>query len=453
MGKKKKVYAYIFREGVNEKEVLVFDHPGIPEVNPQIPGGSLKKNETPNEGVRREVFEESGIRLTDEEIYLLGIYDYDSYKNKKVHERYVYISNQSGLADKWEHIVVSEDSDNGEVFHYYWLPVSQAKKKLVNKQGLYLPEFNGHGIFQEDIKEEFYNEDLLVGGINANFSKYFNLKNIAAHYFEIPPGYRTSEPHAESDEEEFVFVISGEIDIWLNGHIKTMKAGDCYGFPAGTGIGHCFINNGDKNCEIFVSGDRTKSINRYHFHLDPALKEICKDKWWDDMPSQILGEHNGLPGKVKNKDYNSKIPLFNGFNNIPKESYSYPGDQETFGYGVCLSRHFKMENVAIWLEKLPPGKRSSWPHAHSNEEEFIYILKGRPTIKLDNELFIANQGWGVDFKAGSGVGHTIINNTEQDVFYLCVGQCSPVDGDKIFYPEHPKRNSQMKEKGLLWEKD
>ncbi len=453
MGKKKKVYAYIFRDGLNEKEVLVFDHPGVPEVNPQIPGGSLKKNEQPKEGVRREVFEESGLVLKNDDIYLMGVYDYETPKNKKNHERFIFSSVQNNLADKWEHIVVSNDNDNGELFQFYWLPISKAKKQLVNKQGHYLPEANGHAIEQDEIKEKCFNNELMVGGYNANFSKYFNLKAIAAHYFEIPPGYRTSEPHAESLEEEFVFVISGEIDLWLNGYIKTMKAGDCFGFPAGTGVGHCFINNGNKNCEIFVSGDRTKKHNRYYFHLDPGLKEVCKEKWWDDMPQQNLGEHNGLPGKVEDKHFNSKLPILNGFKNIPKESYSYPNDSETFGFGICLSRHFKMKNVAIWLEELPSGKRSSWPHAHSHEEEFVYILSGSATIKLNDKLFVCDAGWGIDFKAGSGVSHTIINDSEQSVFYLCVGQCSPVLDDKIFYPDHPDRNEEMRSKGVLWDKN
>src|SRR5437016_6171423 len=59
----------------------------------------------------------------------------------------------------------------------------------------------------------------------------------------LPPGSRSSWPHAESDEEEFVYVIQGEVDAWIDGEIHRMRPGDLAAFPAGTGICHCFINN------------------------------------------------------------------------------------------------------------------------------------------------------------------------------------------------------------------
>jgi uncharacterized cupin superfamily protein len=109
-----------------------------------------------------------------------------------------------------------------------------------------------------------------------------------------------------------------------------------------------------------------------------------------------------------------------------------------------------MEKIAIWLEKLPPGKRSSWPHAHSKEEEFIFMLSGNASVFMNGELFDALPGQAVDFKAGSGIAHTILNNSSEDVFYLCVGECEPHE-DLIYYPFHPSRNQEVKQKGGLWE--
>ncbi len=315
-----------------------------------------------------------------------------------------------------------------------------------------------HIVSSKEIRVQHSNEELKLMWTDANFSKVFGLRNIAAHIFTIPPGYRSSEPHAEKCEEEFVFVLSGEIDLWLNGRIKTMKAGDCIGFPAGTGVGHCFINNSGSECRIFVSGDRTKEENQCYFHLDPSLKKECGNFWWEECPVQDLGDHDGWPGEVLNSHKEDFIKAFrdtplmpiNAFDKLVPASFSYPGDSETFGDGLCLSRLFKMENIAIWLERLAPGKRSSWPHAHSKEEEFVTILKGEPDVWLNGDEIRVREGDGVDFKAGSRVAHTLINNTTDDIFYLCVGECNP-QGDKIFYPLHPLRNAEMKEKGLLWE--
>ncbi|MFT6633503.1 MAG: putative cupin superfamily protein [Bacteriovoracaceae bacterium] len=307
-----------------------------------------------------------------------------------------------------------------------------------------------HFITVSAISEYHEDKEGFVGGTNANFSKYFGLKKIGVHYFKIPPGLRTSRPHAESIEEEFVYIIQGEMDLWLNGKIKRMVAGDCIGFPGQTGVGHCFINNSEFDVEIFVAGDRTKEENKYRFHLEPSLKSGCGENWWEDMPEQELGSHDGLPGIFDEKLIDNSIETFNGPSNLPKESYSYPGDLETFTYGVCLSRKFDLKNIAIWLEKLPPGKRTSWPHAHSTEEEFVYVLEGKPDVWLNGNTIPVSSETGIDFKAGSGVAHTLINKTNEDIYYICVGECEP-ENDKIFYPEHPRRNEEIKKEGGLWE--
>lgn len=446
---KEKVLIYIFRKMNHELQVLVFDHPDVPEVNPQVPAGTLQDNEKPEEGAIREVFEESGLEFDKVDLNL-GLFEFYCEQKNEIHKRYTYSILSSNLPDSWSHLVKSDDEDNGEVFDYYWLPIEEAKEKLVAEQGKYLPTVHGHFVDSKDIETKCFNENLKIGGFDSNFSKYFNLKKVAAHYFKIPPGYRTSEPHAESMEEEFVYIISGEIDLWLNGRIKKMSRGDCIGFPAGTGIGHCFINNYHNDCEIFVSGDRTKPENQYHFHLDPNLEKECGEKWWKDMPTQILGNHNGLPGAFDQSQIDNNIKVFNAFDNIPDSSYSYPNDDETFTNGICLSRQFDMKSVAIWMERIPIGKRTSWPHAHSVEEEFVFILEGNPIVELGGIDYEARAMLGIDFKAGSGVSHCLRNNSDSYVYYLCVGECEPKN-DKIYYPNHSIRNEEMKKKNLFWD--
>jgi uncharacterized cupin superfamily protein/8-oxo-dGTP pyrophosphatase MutT (NUDIX family) len=445
---KDKVLAHIYRNKNGLKEVLVFDHPEVPEVNPQVPAGTLKENEDPIDGVLREILEESGLTFNKVDSFL-GKFTYIDKSKNEIHKRYIYEIHSEDLPDSWSHIVKSDDEDDGERFDYYWLALDEAKRLLVADQGKQLPFAQRHIIQNTDISEKHINENLKVGGIHSNFSTYFNLKRVAAGYFSIPPGYRSSEPHAESLEEEFVFIISGEIDLWLNGSVKKMTKGDCIGFPAGTGVGHTFINNYQGNCELFVSGDRTKSNNRYHFHLDPSLKSECGDKWWDDMPKQLLGNHDGLPGDFDKSHFDESIEVLNAYENIPNSSFSYPGDSETFSNGVCLSRHFGMKNIAIWLERIPAGKRTSWPHAHSVEEEIVYVLEGTPTVYLDKILYSASPGCLIDFKAGSGVAHTLINESNEYIYYLCAGECEPLE-DKICYLEHPERNEQMKLEGHYW---
>ena len=63
------------------------------------------------------------------------------------------------------------------------------------------------------------------------------LVRVGINLQRLPPGTRSSWPHAESDEEEeeFVDVMDGEVDDWIDGELHRMLAGDLAAFLAGTG--------------------------------------------------------------------------------------------------------------------------------------------------------------------------------------------------------------------------
>lgn len=132
------------------------------------------------------------------------------------------------------------------------------------------------------------------------------------------------------------------------------------------------------------------------------------------------------------------------------ESFSYPGDTETFGTGAALGKAFGLKRVAINYEVLAPGDRSSWPHAHSEEEEFIYIIEGQPQIWIDGNVFDLVPGDCVGLPPGTGHAHTLLNNSDYEVKAIVVGE-GHVPTDKIFYPMHPARNKEMKEQGHFWD--
>lgn len=135
--------------------------------------------------------------------------------------------------------------------------------------------------------------------LGANYRKHFGFHKIGIHYERLMPGRRTSFPHAESDEEEFVYVIAGTPDVWLDGHLHRLAPGDAVGFPAGTGLCHTFINNTDVEVNLLVVGEASKPDTRVVYPIDPHRKEHVGDTWWDDAPVRELGGHDGLPDRVR----------------------------------------------------------------------------------------------------------------------------------------------------------
>lgn len=94
---------------------------------------------------------------------------------------------------------------------------------------------------------------------------------------------------------------------------------------------------------------------------------------------------------------------------------------------------FGLENFGVNLTRLPPGSVSALRHAHSRQDEFIYILQGEPTLITDAGETLLRAGMCAGFKAGSGDAHHLVNRTNADVVYLEVGDRTK--GDTVNYPD------------------
>jgi uncharacterized cupin superfamily protein len=58
----------------------------------------------------------------------------------------------------------------------------------------------------------------------------------------LPPGGWSSQRHWHSHEDEFVYVLEGELTLIEDGGETLLRAGDCAAFAKGTGDGHHMIN-------------------------------------------------------------------------------------------------------------------------------------------------------------------------------------------------------------------
>lgn len=94
---------------------------------------------------------------------------------------------------------------------------------------------------------------------------------------------------------------------------------------------------------------------------------------------------------------------------------------------------FGLTNFGVNLTRLAPGAVSALRHAHSKQDEFVYILQGHPTLNTDQGKKRLAPGMCAGFKAGTGNGHHLINETAEDVVYLEVGDRTP--GDEGSYPD------------------
>lgn len=68
------------------------------------------------------------------------------------------------------------------------------------------------------------------------------LSDFGVNLLTLPPGGWSSQRHWHSHEDEFVYVLEGEVTLIEDGGETVLRAGDCAAFPKGTGNGHHLIN-------------------------------------------------------------------------------------------------------------------------------------------------------------------------------------------------------------------
>ena len=94
---------------------------------------------------------------------------------------------------------------------------------------------------------------------------------------------------------------------------------------------------------------------------------------------------------------------------------------------------FNLTNFGVNLTSLAPGALSSLRHAHSIQDEFIYVLQGNPVLVTDTGETQLHPGMCAGFKAGTGDGHQLVNRSSEDVVYLEIGDRTA--GDSASYPD------------------
>jgi len=116
-----------------------------------------------------------------------------------------------------------------------------------------------------------------------------------------------------------------------------------------------------------------------------------------------------------------------------------------------LGDFFGLMNYGINLTRLKQNAISALRHAHSRQDEFMFILEGRPTLHTDAGRIQLSPGMCVGFPAGAGNANNLINETDEDVLYLEIGDRTA--GDAATYPDDDIQAAQVDGKWVFSHKD
>jgi len=94
------------------------------------------------------------------------------------------------------------------------------------------------------------------------------LTQFGVNLCRLPPGAWSSQRHWHTGEDEFVYVLSGEVVLVTDSGEEVLRAGDAAGFPANDANGHCFQNRSDREAQILEVGTRVTGDMGYYPDID-----------------------------------------------------------------------------------------------------------------------------------------------------------------------------------------
>jgi uncharacterized cupin superfamily protein len=94
--------------------------------------------------------------------------------------------------------------------------------------------------------------------------------------------------------------------------------------------------------------------------------------------------------------------------------------------GVPMADIAGLRRLPVHILRVPPGKESFVPHAHSVEEEWVFVVEGAGMVSLDREDHPIGPGDFIGFPT-DGTIHQIRNTGSADLVYLTGGERSPVE--------------------------
>lgn len=94
------------------------------------------------------------------------------------------------------------------------------------------------------------------------------LNDFGVNLTELPPGAWSSQRHWHTEEDEFVYVLSGELILVTDAGEQWLRAGDCAAFPKNLADGHHLINRGDVLASYLEIGSRTATDSCHYPDID-----------------------------------------------------------------------------------------------------------------------------------------------------------------------------------------
>jgi len=130
-----------------------------------------------------------------------------------------------------------------------------------------LPEVSGSG-YPEPFRAR------VAGRHRRRLGDAFGLKNFGVNVVRLDPGTESSMRHRHSTQDEFIYVLEGELTLVTDAGRQRLGAGMVAGFPAGSTDSHQLVNESSQPARYLEIGDRSPGDAVDYADIDMTARTI-----------------------------------------------------------------------------------------------------------------------------------------------------------------------------------
>lgn len=104
------------------------------------------------------------------------------------------------------------------------------------------------------------------------------LTQFGVNLLRLPPGVWSSQRHWHTAEDEFVYVLEGEVVLVSDAGEEVLRTGDCAGFKAGEPNGHHLLNRTSADAVLLELGARRPDRDAVDYpDIDLTIREGTRE--------------------------------------------------------------------------------------------------------------------------------------------------------------------------------
>ena len=113
-------------------------------------------------------------------------------------------------------------------------------------------------------------QHVVKGRLKRRLSPELGLTNFGVNLTTLQPGAASTLRHWHEAQDEFIYVVSGQLTLVTDAGKQVLGPGMCAGFPKGKPDGHHLINETGEPASFLEVGDRTQPDKGHYADVDMA---------------------------------------------------------------------------------------------------------------------------------------------------------------------------------------